>query len=872
MKCSNGNKYLILLVVLSVIFLGANLQAATVANIPAGTYPDAVGVNPVTNKIYAMNYSSGTVTVINGVDQSVITTLTASGSGAMGVTVTGGPSYSPSAIAVNPITNRIYIAHYGTNNVTVIDGSSDTVIGTGIAVGTSPMAIAVNTETNTIYVPNNVSGTVSVINGTTNSVGATLTVGTNPRGIAVNPVTNRVYVANWGNNSVSVIDGATNTVTPITGIYSNPERIAVNPVTNKIYVGVHSPSNITVINGVDNTTATTTGTPLSGFSYAPAIAVNPVTNMIYVADGVSAGKVAAINGADNTQLSTTVAVGNTPGALAVNPVTNTLYVGNQNSGTITSIDAAWSTGTGITLGQGAGWALGINSLTNTVYVPAYSAAYVNAVQEGSTPATPLTVTITPFSGNSTTSIPTFAFTTSTGTNWPTVRRVYYQVDSTSGAWQPATVAGTNQYAATGMTLASGSHTVYAFATDGQDSTTVNTGPGASPLVGGVNSYTFSVSPGCYDSTNYTSLQAVSLSGTSIEGSNNGNNRIPTGTVLAYKTKQGRYGKMQILTYGYDLNIAYTTYASDGSVYTSGTMIIHGTWSADLDAGTETTSGSSADFFWEQVDGTVRYLVPQNGALFAVIGNGVACGTTPTSQTITGFSPPSTITDGSPPITLYASASSGLPVSFSIVSGPGSISGNVLTLAGAGTITIKASQPGNAYYYAATDVTATITVFPKLYILTNLPSGVKGTTYSQQLLVTGGVSPYTWSLASGSLPPGLSLNGDTISGTPSQTGTYNFTLLATDSTSPPQTVTRPYTLAIKPPPPTGKIASDGDPKVTVADALRALQIAVGLISPTANDLANGDVAPLVNGKPSPNGTVNVGDAIVILQKSLGIVSW
>jgi len=73
-------------------------------------------------------------------------------------------------------------------------------------------------------------------------------------------------------------------------------------------------------------------------------------------------------------------------------------------------------------------------------------------------------------------------------------------------------------------------------------------------------------------------------------------------------------------------------------------------------------------------------------------------------------------------------------------------------------------------------------------------------------------------------------------------------------------------------PTGKIASDGTSTVTIADALRALQIAVGMIAPTAADLANGDVAPLVDGRPLPNGSINVGDAIVILQKSLGIVTW
>jgi hypothetical protein len=61
-------------------------------------------------------------------------------------------------------------------------------------------------------------------------------------------------------------------------------------------------------------------------------------------------------------------------------------------------------------------------------------------------------------------------------------------------------------------------------------------------------------------------------------------------------------------------------------------------------------------------------------------------------------------------------------------------------------------------------------------------------------------------------------------------------------------------------------------VTVVDALRALQIGVGLISPTANDLAHGDVAPLVNGKPQPDGKIDIGDAVVILRKSVGLVSW
>ena len=59
---------------------------------------------------------------------------------------------------------------------------------------------------------------------------------------------------------------------------------------------------------------------------------------------------------------------------------------------------------------------------------------------------------------------------------------------------------------------------------------------------------------------------------------------------------------------------------------------------------------------------------------------------------------------SPPIQLEAVATSGLPISYSIVSGPATVSGSILTLSGTiGTVVVRASQAGNADYYAATDV-------------------------------------------------------------------------------------------------------------------------------------------------------------------------
>ena len=64
---------------------------------------------------------------------------------------------------------------------------------------------------------------------------------------------------------------------------------------------------------------------------------------------------------------------------------------------------------------------------------------------------------------------------------------------------------------------------------------------------------------------------------------------------------------------------------------------------------------------------------------------------------------------------------------------------------------------------------------------NLVGAAVGQPYSVNLYPAGGTAPYTFTLLSGSLPPGLALSsGGVISGTPSTAGTYNFTVMAADS--------------------------------------------------------------------------------------------
>ncbi|MCW1309937.1 MAG: Ig domain-containing protein, partial [Candidatus Nanoarchaeia archaeon] len=86
--------------------------------------------------------------------------------------------------------------------------------------------------------------------------------------------------------------------------------------------------------------------------------------------------------------------------------------------------------------------------------------------------------------------------------------------------------------------------------------------------------------------------------------------------------------------------------------------------------------------------------------------------------------------------------------------------------------------------------------------TTLPNATVNAPYSQTLTVSGGVAPYTWSITSGNLPPGLNLlpvgsdvYAKIITGTPTTAGTYNFTVAVSDSSSTPLTGSVSYTLVV-----------------------------------------------------------------------------
>ncbi|HST23743.1 MAG TPA: putative Ig domain-containing protein [Blastocatellia bacterium] len=138
--------------------------------------------------------------------------------------------------------------------------------------------------------------------------------------------------------------------------------------------------------------------------------------------------------------------------------------------------------------------------------------------------------------------------------------------------------------------------------------------------------------------------------------------------------------------------------------------------------------------------------------------------------------------GRPPVQ-WSIASGSLPPGLSLNSLTGVISGRPVS---AGTFTFTARVTDSESTSAVSNpISILITLGPLGVINTgDLTPGQTGVNYSQPLLGTGGTVPYTWSMNSGSLPPGLTINANTgtISGKPTIPGSYPFVLRITDSTS------------------------------------------------------------------------------------------
>lgn len=538
---------------LFILFLFTPSYAEALNPIPAGIGPYAVLANPTAHEVYVANMWSDEITVIDSLTDTVITTIN----------VQYGSLSSPVSLALNPNTNRLYVLNFYSATLMVVDLNNNYQIEATIPVSYShsaPRAVVVNPITNLVYVTTLGQNPVGVIEGNPaspnfNQIIATVPVGLYARSAAIDTNNDQLFVVNTNSNNVSVIDvdpaspdfhQVVETVTAGT----EPFAVGVNNSTGKVYVTNMASNNVTVINSATNSVIKTVSTGTSPSS----LDINTERNQIFVANEGSAN-VTVIDGSDDS-VTATVPVGARPRAVAsIKTLTGNTFVTNHDSGTVTVIDPSLSTTTE-TVGTYP-FALSIDTLLAKpqVYVGNYGTNDVSVI-DPPVGSSSLVTDITAFPGDQTTdTTPVFMGTsTSTSTPYPSkIIQVYYLIDTLDSRWKEAQItagwgtSSVNWQVNEANSLSLGLHSINVVALDinGATISSTNGNVNTSPLAGTVASYSFEVIPEVTD--DIPPETNISFSGT--QGLNNWYTSDITATLDATDDSSG----VETTEYSFDGN-------------------------------------------------------------------------------------------------------------------------------------------------------------------------------------------------------------------------------------------------------------------------------------------------------------------------------
>jgi large repetitive protein len=156
--------------------------------------------------------------------------------------------------------------------------------------------------------------------------------------------------------------------------------------------------------------------------------------------------------------------------------------------------------------------------------------------------------------------------------------------------------------------------------------------------------------------------------------------------------------------------------------------------------------------------------------------------------------------GNGPVDTFTITSGSLPPGLSMPATYGA-AGTIVggTPAKPGTYTFSVHVTPFGATTPSTNGTYSITVTPPPPLIVSFPAnccnaGTVGSAYLQNFFSSGGTGPFTWTVAAGQLPPGVTLTGSSLTGTPTRAGTFAFTVEVTDSTGDQATESGSITIA------------------------------------------------------------------------------
>jgi len=347
------------------------------------------------------------------------------------------------------------------------------------------------------------------------------------------------------------------------------------------------------------------------------------------------------------------------------------------------------------------------------------------------------------------------------------------VGGTVGAAYSTSLAATGGKTPYTWTISSG-------ALPGGLSLTASTGAiSGTPTTAGTSAFTVQVK----DANNNTGTKSLSIAiAAAAQPPSITTSSLPGGTVsTSYSTTLAASGG----------KTPYTWSVSSGTLPAGLTLGA----STGVISGTPTASGTST-FTIQVKDGNNNTATKSLSITVALPALVISTASLPGGQVGTSYSAILVASGGKTPYT-WSVASGSLPAGLTLSGGSGQVSGTPTT-SGTSTFTVKVTDSASTTATKSLSiVVSAASVTPVQITTTSLPDAQQGSVYSSTLVASGGTTPYTWSLSSGSLPSGLSLNSSNgqISGTPSASGMFPMTVQVKDSSSTVQTATEPLSLTV-----------------------------------------------------------------------------
>ncbi|HEY7461798.1 MAG TPA: beta-propeller fold lactonase family protein [Gemmatimonadota bacterium] len=312
----------------------ADTSMATISEAPAPT----AGRRPL---IYVTNEDSDDVTVIDAATDSVIATIPV--------------GKRPRGIQVSPDGSTIYVAVSGSpkagpgvdeSTLPPPDKSADGIVVMDAAThqvkeklpgGSDPEQFGVLPDGSRVYVSNEDNATATVLDVQSGEVLATVPVGVEPEGVAISPDGKHVYVSAETDHDVTVIDAATNKPIASFQVGERPRAIAFHPGQPLAYVTSELGGTVSVVSTDDYKVQDTI--KLQGKNVKPmGVVVAPDGSRVYVATG-RGGTVAVIDAATNKVLRT-IPVGERPWGIGITPDGKKLYTANGPGNDVSVVDLA----------------------------------------------------------------------------------------------------------------------------------------------------------------------------------------------------------------------------------------------------------------------------------------------------------------------------------------------------------------------------------------------------------------------------------------------------------------------------------------------------------------------------------------------------